>query len=307
MKKILWTLATLIVAGYLLSTCLVPVKESETVVIMQFGKPVRTIRDAGLAFKLPAPIQTRTMLDKRLQLLGLEPAEFVTRDRRNLVVSSFAVWRIAEPETFLKSVRDLETARLRLQELLNAGIGAAIGNIPLGDIFSVDGQQQGLPPLFATITGNSTTTALKEFGIEIIAVRPNRFGFPKQNLQSIYQRMMSEQERTAKQHRAEGQEAAAKIRAETEREARELLAQAYRESQTVKGKGEAEAARIYAEAFQADAAYYQFSRSLDAYQKIIGENTSFILSSDTPLFSYLLSPPSAKTSAPATLVPEALP
>jgi membrane protease subunit HflC len=305
MKKTLWTLAALIVAGYLLSTCLVPVRESETVVIMQFGKPVRTIREAGLALKLPAPIQTRTVLDKRLQLLGLEPAEFVTRDRRNLVVSSFAVWRIAEPETFLKSVRDLDTARLRLQELLNAGVGAAIGNIPLGDIFSVDSQQQGLPALFGGVTRNSSSTALKEFGIEIISVRPNRFGFPKQNLQSIYQRMMSEQERTAKQHRAEGQEAAAKIRAETEREARELLAQAYRESQTTKGKGEAEAAKTYAEAFQADADYYQFSRSLDAYQKIIGDNTTFILSSDAPIFNYLMSPPTGK--APATPLAEAAP
>ncbi|EIJ33588.1 protease modulator HflC [Thiothrix nivea] len=305
MKTTLWTLAALIVAGYLLSTCLVPVKESETVVIMQFGKPVRTIREAGLALKLPAPIQTRTVLDKRLQLLGLEPAEFVTRDRRNLVVSSFAVWRIAEPETFLTSVRDFDTARLRLQELLNAGVGAAIGNIPLSDIFSVDNQQQGLPALFTSVTGNSSATALKEFGIEIISVRPNRFGFPKQNLQSIYQRMMSEQERTAKQHRAEGQEAAAKIRAETEREARELLAEAYRESQTTKGKGEAEAAKTYAEAFQADADYYRFSRSLDAYQKIIGDNTTFILSSDAPIFDYLMTPPTAKP--PAAPLPEPAP
>lgn len=293
MKRLPWLIGILIVAGYLLSTCLIPVKESESVVIMQFGKPIRTIQEAGLALKLPAPIQTRTVLDKRLQLLAMEPAEFVTRDHRNLVVSSFATWRITEPGIFLESVRDIETAQLRLRDLLNAGVGAAIGNIPLSDIFGTDDKQQGMLPLFANVTTNSNAVAQKEFGIEIIAVRPNRFGFPKQNLQSIYQRMISEQERIAKQYRAEGKEAAAKISAETEREVRELLAQAYRDSQIVKGKGEAEAAGIYAEAFGADADYYQFSRSLDAYRKIIGDETTFILSSDAPIFKHLMSPPQA--------------
>lgn len=291
MRRSIWGIGAVILAGYLLATSFFPVTETEIAVVTQFGKPVRTIREAGLAVKLPAPIQTRTILDKRLQMLIMEPAEFVTRDRRNLVVAGFAAWRIGDAGAFLQSVRDRETAQIRLRDLVNASMGAAIGSVPLNEIFAVDESSQGLPGIFRSVTEQTREMALREFGIEVVAVRPNRCGFPKQNLHAIYQRMISEQERVAKQYRAEGKEAAANIGAGTERETRELLARAYRESQIVKGKGDAEAARIYAEAFSADADYYRLTRTLDAYQKILGENTTFILSADTPLFEQLLTPP----------------
>lgn len=289
MKRLLWISASLIIAGYLLSTCIIAVQATQNAVIMQFGKPVRTIQQAGLALKLPAPIQTVTLLDRRLQLLNMEPVEFVTRDRRNLVVTGFAAWQISDPATFLASVRDIATAQIRLRDLLNAAMGAEIGTVPVTDIFSTE--SQGMKQLFQRITDNSRTKAKQAFGIEIIAVRPQRFGFPQANLKTIYQRMISEQERIAKQYRAEGKEAAAKISAETEREVRELLAQSYRESQVIKGKGEAEAASIYAQAFAKDTDYYRFSRTLDAYQHIIGDNTTLILSTESPIFRYLMNPP----------------
>lgn len=289
MKRLLWISASLIIAGYLLSTCIIAVQATQSAVIMQFGKPVRTIQQAGLALKLPAPIQTVTLLDRRLQLLNMEPVEFVTRDRRNLVVTGFAAWQISDPATFLASVRDIATAQIRLRDLLNAAMGAEIGTVPVTDIFSTE--SQAMKQLFQRITDNSRTKAKQAFGIEIIAVRPQRFGFPQANLKTIYQRMISEQERIAKQYRAEGKEAAAKISAETEREVRELLAQSYRESQVIKGKGEAEAASIYAQAFAKDTDYYRFSRTLDAYQHIIGDNTTLILSTESPIFRYLMNPP----------------
>ncbi len=291
MKRRLWIVGVLVLGVYLLATSIVPVKETEIAVVMQFGKPVRTIREAGLAVKPPAPIQTRMILDKRLQMLIMEPAEFVTRDRRNLVVAAFAAWRISDPGAFLESVRDRETAQIRLRDLVNASIGAAIGNFPLNDIFAVGDPAQGVGRIFQGVTDQANAMALREFGIEVIAVRPSRFGFPRQNLRAIYQRMISEQERVAKQYRAEGKEAAANIRSGTERETRELLARAYRESQIVKGKGDAEAAKIYADAFNADADYYKLTRTLDAYEKILGEETTLILSSDSPIFEYLLTPP----------------
>lgn len=291
MKLTLWLLGVLAVGGYLFATSLVPVKETELVVVAQFGKPVRIIDEAGLAFKLPDPIQTVSRLDKRVQLLPLNAGEFVTRDRRNLVVNAFALWRVVEPKTFLASVRNMETAEVRLESLANSEIGAALGSQPMEAIFTVTESAQQMPAVFEQVTRATNKVARDEFGIEVVAVRPSRFGFPKQNLLAIYKRMESERDRIARQYRAEGQEEAARIQAETEREVSQLRAEAYRDAQRVKGESEAKAARVYAEAFESDADYYKFVRSMEAYEKILGKDTTFVLSTDSPILQYLLTPP----------------
>lgn len=292
-KTKLWFAAVFIIGAYVLASTMVAVKETELVIVTQFGKPVRSISEAGLAFKLPDPIETIVSLDKRQQLLSLDAAEFVTRDRRNLVVNAFVVWRISNPEAFIASVRNRETAELRLESLANSEVGAAIGSRSLSDIFTVGQDDQKMAEIFAGITQSANTIASRELGVEIVAIHPNRFGFPKQNLLAIYKRMESERDRIAKQYRAEGQEEAAKIRAETEREVRELQAQANREAQRLKGESEAEAARIYAESFETNPEYYKFVRSMEAYEKMLGKDTRFVLSADSPMFEYLMSPPEA--------------
>lgn len=291
MKLKIWITALLIIAGYLLATAMISVKESELVIVTQFGRPARALTEPGLAFKWPDPIETTVTLDKRKQLLSLDPAEFVTLDRRNLVVNAFVVWRIQDPEIFLASVRNSETAELRLETLANSEIGAAVGGRLLGDIFTVDEQNFKVDQIFEMVTQTANLVAKKELGIEVVAVRPNRFGFPKQNLLAIYKRMESERDRIARQFRAEGQEEAAKISAETEREVRQLRAQAYRNSQTLKGESEAEASRIYGQAYAANPDYYRFVRSMEAYEKMLGKNTRFVLSSDSPMFKFLMTPP----------------
>ena len=288
MKTKLWLGAFVIIVCYILTSVFVTVKETELVIVTQFGRPVRSINEAGLAFKLPDPVETIVSLDKRQQLLSLDAAEFVTRDRRNLVVNAFIVWRIVDPETFIASVRNLETAELRLETLANSEIGAAIGGRSLGDIFTIEQNSQKVAEIFRAVTESTNQVAKRELGVEVVAVRPNRFGFPKQNLLAIYKRMESERDRIAKQFRAEGQEEAAKIRAETEREVRELQARANREAQKLKGESEAEAARIYAESFEANPNYYRFVRSMEAYEKMLGKDTRFILSADSPIFKYLM-------------------
>lgn len=291
MKKLPWIFGILIIVGYLLTTCLVVVKENETVVVMQFGKPVRTIMNAGLTVKLPSPIQTTVAMDKRIQLLKLKPSEYVTSDRRNLVIQSFTLWRISDPERFLGSLRTLDIARSRLRDLVTSNTGAAIGNATLSRVFSTTENTSSLQQIFENITANSSPIALKDYGIEILSVRPNRFGFPRQNVVSIYDRMIAEQERIATRYRAEGTEEAERIKSKTDREVRELIAKANRESQTMLGEGEAKATEIIAKAYQTDPEYYQFRRSMDLYKDIIGEKTTFILSSESPLIKKLLSPP----------------
>lgn len=290
MKKLFWILGFFIITGYLLTTCLVVVKENESVVIMQFGKPVRTIMNAGLTTKLPSPIQTRVIMDKRIQLLKLKPSEYVTSDRRNLVIQSFALWKISDPERFLGSLRTMDIAESRLTDLVTSNTGAAVGNTTLSHVFSTIENSSNLQKVFEEITASSSPVALQDYGIEILSVRPNRFGFPRQNVASIYDRMIAEQERIAARYRAEGTEEAERIKSKTEREVRELLAKANRESQAMLGEGEAKATEIIAEAYQKDPDYYQFRRNIDLYKDMIGEKTTFILSSESPLIKNLLSP-----------------
>lgn len=293
-KTKLWILALVITSGYLIASSVIILPETSQVIVTQFGRPARALDEAGLAFKWPDPIETAVYLDKRHQLLSLEPAELVTRDRRNLVVSAFVVWRIVDPAAFLTSLRSQENAQLRLETLAQSEIGAALAARPLAQIFTPEETSFKLSDMFDAITDSANQVARRELGIEIVAIAPNRFGFPKQNLLAIYKRMESERDRIARQYRAEGQEEAAKIRAETEREVRQLTAQAKSQAQKLIGESEAEAAGLYAEAYSTNADYYRFVRSLEAYETMLGEDTRLLLSADSPLFELLFNPPESE-------------
>lgn len=293
MKTMLWALAALILAGYLAVSSVMVVPATERVMVTRFGQPIRTIESAGLAFKWPDPVETAVRLDKRQQLLSLDATELVTRDRRNLVVSAFVVWRISDPARFLSSLRHIQTAEQRLSTLAGSEIGAALAARPITEIFTTGEETFQLDRIFDRITRSANQVAERELGIEIVAIKPNRFGFPKQNLLAIYKRMESERDRIARQYRAEGQEQAATIRSETEQEVRQLRARAEREAQKLIGESEAEAARLYAQAYETNAEYYRFIRKLDAYDTILKEDSKLVLSADSPLFDLLFNPDEA--------------
>ncbi|MDR9829182.1 protease modulator HflC [Vibrio sp. FNV 38] len=291
MDKAKWVIGLTILVGYLVTTSVMFVKETDYVIVSQFGRPVKVIDQAGLAFKLPSPIQNTIPVDKRVKLLNLDTSEYGTQDRRNVVINAFVIWKVVDPKRFVSSVRNIETAELRLEALTNSQIGSAIATAKLNEIFSESADENKIERLFAQVSDNVSVQAYREFGVEIQDISPNRFSFPTQNLQAIYKRMESEWDRLAKQYRAEGEEAASKIRADTEIAVRKIESQAYKESQTIKGESEAEAARIYAEAFAANPEYYQFVRSMEAYENILNDQTQLILPTDSPLFERLLNPP----------------
>ena len=291
MKKPLAWLGGALVLGYVASTALVPVAETELVLITQFGSPVRVVQTAGLSLKWPDPVQTTVRLDRRLQIVDSDPGEFLTRDKKNIVIGSFVLWRIANAEKFLQSVRDPAGAQRRLMDLAGSELGASVGNEPLSAFLNTGPEGTRLAAIMAGVTAKCRQQADREFGIEVVDIRARRLGFPNQNLLAVYDRMRAEREAIAKQYRAEGEEAAANIRSQTEKEVRELLANAYRESQAIRGKGEAESIGIYARAFEQDAEFYKLTRTLEAYQKLLDERTTLILSARSPLFRYLEAPP----------------
>lgn len=291
MKKILVMLGILIILSYIIYTTFVVVDETEVVIITQFGNPVQVAYDAGLQIKWPDPIQTALRFDKRLQPLDSNLGEFLTRDKKNLVVGSFILWKIADARKFIQSVRDFVSAKQRLSDLVGSELGAAIGSHDLGDFLTVNKDGSKIEHIMEGVLANSKDVALKEFGISIVDVRLRRLSFPNQNLRSVYDRMRAERERMAKKYRAEGEEEAAKIRAQTEQDVRELLADAYRDGEIAKGKGEAEAIKIYADAYKKDPGFYKLTRTLQAYRTFMDSNTTLILSTKSPLFKYIENPP----------------
>jgi membrane protease subunit HflC len=291
MGKIVVIIGIVVVAVYVLVTAFVAVDVTESVVITRFGKPVRVVTEPGLLVKWPDPVETVIRLDKRLRPLDSYIGEFLTQDKKNLVISNFILWRMVDPMKFIQTVKTAEAAERRLSDLVTSELGVAIGLYPISSFLTTTEGGTKIPEICEKVTTCSREQALREFGIEVIDVRLRRVTFPDQNLRSVYARMRAERERMAKKYRAEGEEAAAKIKAQTDKETSEILANSYREAQMIQGKGDAESIRIYAEAFEKDPKFYKLTRTLEAYRKFLDEKTTLILSADSPLFRYLECPP----------------
>jgi len=291
MRKTLALIVALAVIGYVAATAFAAVAETEIAIVTFFSKPVRVVTEAGLLVKWPDPVNSVIRIDRRVMALDTPVVEYLTQDKKNIVASSFLLWRVAEPERFIQSVRDLAAAERRLTDLAGSELGAAVSGYALSDLLTTAEKGSKLEELIEKVTMTVREQALKDYGVEVVAVRLRRLGFPPENLGSVYNRMRSERERIATKYRAEGEEEASYIRSETDKQTRELVSKAYREAQEKRGIGEAEAMKIYAAAYGKDTEFYQFMRTMDSYRKILDSRTTLILSTDSPLFKYLERPP----------------
>lgn len=282
----------IVVAAFLaiaFASALVVVDETEHVVITQFGRPVDVLSDAGLHAKIPAPIQRVTRIDKRI-LFSEQPAtELLTSDKKNVVVSTYLSWRIADPLRFLTSLRTREAAEARLAALVQSELGSTLGNAAFADVVPAPTDGGGLEAVELRVQKACQDAAARDFGIDVVGFGVTRLGYPAQNLQSVFARMRAERERLARGHRSEGKAAAQKIRAEADRERSTALANAEAEAQRLEGEGEAEAARVYAEAYRGHEEFYRFLRTLESYEKVLQENTTLVLPADSPFLDLLIS------------------
>lgn len=261
------------------------VDETQFAIVTQFGRPVRTIASAGL--KVKWPWQSLMTFEKRLLVYNPRPSEFLTRDKKNIVVENYVCWRIAEPNRFLQTVNDLTGAEMRLHDTVWAAAAAALGNTDLSSLVSVVSEEVRLIEVMKKVTEECRTRALEQYGIEIVDVRIKRLNLPTQNRESVFARMRAERERIAKQYRAEGEADALKIRAEADREKARILSESYREAERIRGDGDAQSTKIYAAAYSRDPKFYKLVRTLEAYKKVIDPNTTAILSSDSELLRLL--------------------
>jgi membrane protease subunit HflC len=279
-----------IVAGFfilLVSSILFQVEETQFAIITQFGKPVRVISTAGLKLKWPDPIQSVRRFDRRLLLFDPEPSEFLTQDKKNVLVDSYMGWRISEPLKFLESVKERSVAEVFLADIASAAMGAALGNYSLSALVSTDPQENKVDQIMEQVSSKCREKAAADYGIKILEVRLKRLNLPEQNKESVFERMRTERERMAKKYRSEGEEEAIKIRAEADKECRTILSGAYEKAQKIIGEGDAEATRIYASAFNRDPRFYKLVRTLESYGKFLNEKTTVVLSTDSELLKLL--------------------
>jgi membrane protease subunit HflC len=261
------------------------VRETEFVLVTQFGRPVRTVTEAGLTAKWP--FQTAIYFDRRLRIYNPRPSEFLTRDKKNVVIENYVAWKIQDPNRFVQTVGDATAAEMRLHDIIWSGLSAALGTHDLESLVDTDADKVETPAILDRLSSLTDATALEKYGITVVDVRIKRLNLPEQNKQSVYARMRAERERIARQYRAEGEEQALSIRADADRQKEEILSAAYKEAENIKGQGDAESTRIYGQAYSRNPNFYKLLRTLETYKKVLDDKTTAILSSDSELLRLL--------------------
>jgi membrane protease subunit HflC len=284
-------IAVLVIIAVVLGfSSLFVVKEGERAIVIQFGKVQRsadtgmpTVYEPGLHFKLPL-IENVKRLDARFKTLDGDPDRFVTSEKKDLIVDTYVKWRISDFATYYLSTNGGNQAQAEalLTRRVNSGLRAEFGSRTIKEI--VSGERDNLMRE-ALIRGADSA---QELGIEVIDVRVMQINLPTEVSQSIFQRMRAEREAVAREHRSEGREQAEFIRADVDARVTVMLADAERQSRQLRGEGNAEAAGIYAEAYQQDPEFFQFLRSLQAYETSFASgNDVIVLEPDSDFFKYL--------------------
>lgn len=286
-RRTFLTVVIIIIAGVVINSIFFVVDQTQYCIVTRFGNPIRTILKPGLYAKLPEPIDALRYFDRRLQSYETGLAEFLTADKKNIVVDSYICWKILDPHKYWQAIRTRAETETILKEISASAIGAALGTHPLSEFISTETNGVKVDEIMAEVTRNCDQRARKDCGIEIADVRLKQLTLPKENKESVFRRMQSERERMAKKYRSEGREEAIKIRAEASKEKKVLLAKAYKNSEKIRGEGEASAMKIYARAFGKDKSFYKFIRSLESYEKIIDDKTTLVLSLDSELLKFL--------------------
>ena len=266
------------------------VDEREKALVLQFGQIVRVQEEPGLNFKLPL-IQEVVRYDDRILSRDLEPLEVTPSDDRRLVVDAFARYRISDVRQFRQAVGagGEEAAARRLDSILRAETREVLGSVTSNDILSVD-----RAALMLRIR-NSAIAEAQALGLQVIDVRLKRTDLPPENLNATYERMKAERDREAADERARGNEAAQRIRAGADRTVIELVSEAQRESQIIQGEADARRNEVFAEAFGRDPEFFEFYRSMTAYQRALTPgNSTMVLSPESEFFNYLKSDQGAR-------------
>lgn len=279
----LFTVALAVLALMVLSQSVYIIKETERGVKLQFGEVVEPDLQPGLHFKIPM-VNAIRIFDARVQTLDTRPQAFLTLEKKRLIVDSYVKWRISDVEKYYTATSG---DSFRASDLLSTRIETSLRNEfgmrTLTEV--VSGEREEVMDAVITDLSQRTET---ELGLAVVDVRVKKIDLPPEVSSSVYERMRTERERLARELRSRGNELAEGIRADADRQSTVLLAEAYRDSEIIRGEGDAAAARIYADAYNRDAEFYSFYRSLMAYKESFGSGGDvLLLKPDSEFFRYL--------------------
>ena len=258
------------------------VKQTEQALVLQFGDPIRVIKEPGLKIKIPL-IQNAVFYDTRVLDFDAEVEEVILSDQKRLLVDAFIRYQIVDPLKFYQSVSNENGFKARVGGILSGSLRRVLGSNPLEVVLSVNRSE-----LMEKIQGELDKESVN-FGVKMIDVRIKRADLPKANSEAIFARMRAEREKEARQFRAEGSEESQIIKSTAEKERTVIIADANKKSQTIKGEGDGKAIKVYAEAFNKDKEFFKFYRSMEAYKKVFKEgddDPTLILSPDSDFFKY---------------------
>ena len=311
--KRITTVVLLGIVLYVLTSSVYTVSEVEQVIITQFGKPVGApVTSAGLKVKVPF-IQEVNPIEKRVLEWDGNPSDMPTKDKLYISVDLFARWRITDPLQYFLRLRDERSAQSRLDDILGSETRNAVAKhelieiirttkdrVPLRDAFLTDAERElnmgALVPiqkgrkLVEQEIFSAAAEKVRVFGIELLDIRFKRINYNESVRPKIYDRMISERRQIAERFLSEGNGEAARIRGNRVRDLNKIQSEAYRQVEEIRGLADAKATEIYARAYNQSreaVGFYEFTRTMQTYKSIIGENTTLVLSTDSDLFKFL--------------------
>ena len=290
---------------FLLDQATYTVSETEQVIITQFGDPVGDpVTSPGLHFKVPF-IQRVNVFDNRFLEWDGNPNQVPTRDRRFILVDTYARWRITDPLLFFQRLRDERGAQSRLDDILDGETRNAVARHNLIELVRstnrneadvqieseeeaviLEALEQGREEITREIL-QTAAGRTADLGIELLDLRLKRINYVAEVQQDVFARMIAERQRVAEEFRSEGQGEAARIDGERERELSQIQSEAYRIAEELRGKADATATAVYAESYDRDADFYAFTKSMETYEETMDGETVFILDTDSELLRFL--------------------
>ena len=282
-KSTIFISAAIFIAVIFISQTLYVVTEIERAVKLRFGEIVQFDVEPGLHFKWPI-VNSIRYFDSRILTLDAQPQRYLTSEKKALMVDSFIKWRVKDVARYFTTTGgDEERAKRLLSQRVDTGLRNEFGVRTVKEVVSGERDE-----LMTSLTIMLDTIAQRELGVEVVDLRVKKIDLPTEVSDSVYDRMRTERERLARELRAQGNEVAEKIRATADKDKTVILADAYREAEVIKGNGDAEATATYADAYTKDPEFYDFTRSLKAYEATFESKGDILLiDPDSDFFKYL--------------------
>lgn len=284
-----WVTATVLIMMFVCFSATVQIREGQLGIITSFGKPVKIVEESGLHWKWPFPLQQAILIDGRSRVFETRHTEMLTGDKKNIILLSYAVWKVDDPLKFYQAVGSIESGDEKMDGLItNIKIGV-VGKYDLSALVSTNPDNLCIEEIEEEILKDAHTHAQEKYGILVEQVGFKRLSLPEENVLFVLKQMRAERMQHSAKFRAEGEQQAALIRSETYLEAARIRSEGMEKAAVIRGEAEKEAASIYSSAHSLAPEFYTFLRSLESLDKIIGYETTVILRTDSEPFKYLKS------------------